>query len=234
LDDAFNLSAPNSLIEHSNEQAGSRKRRKAKRALERAPEMCQGGKWTEEEHNRFLVALEIYGNIWKKVEEYIGTRSRAQIRSHAQKYFRGMRAKMLAQLKKTGHSKKAVFLVVREYRNYTYCQPPSNALPIQGETISHVTSPALSASTKEDQKEEMISKEKRCLPGLKDLEMKGNLAQDPSNAIEEDNSELQDFQDAMIFNAQEFALDSQYNESDFEVEDVKRPFWEEENGEGFS
>ena len=45
------------------------------------------GRWTNEEHKKFIEALKKYGKQWKKVEEYIQTRSGAQIRSHAQKYF---------------------------------------------------------------------------------------------------------------------------------------------------
>ena len=33
--------------------------------------------------NLFTIAMSIYGRDWKKVEQYIGTRSGAQIRSHA-------------------------------------------------------------------------------------------------------------------------------------------------------
>lgn len=33
------------------------------------------------------IALKLHGKDWKKVEDYIGTRTGAQIRSHAQKYF---------------------------------------------------------------------------------------------------------------------------------------------------
>lgn len=35
----------------------------------------------------FLIAMRLYGKDWKKVETHIGTRSGAQIRSHAQKFF---------------------------------------------------------------------------------------------------------------------------------------------------
>ena len=44
------------------------------------------GRWTEEEHQRFLASLRAYGKDWYRVEEFIGTRSSAQIRSHAQKF----------------------------------------------------------------------------------------------------------------------------------------------------
>lgn len=37
--------------------------------------------------NKFVEALKKFGKQWKKVEDYIQTRSGAQIRSHAQKYF---------------------------------------------------------------------------------------------------------------------------------------------------
>jgi Myb-like DNA-binding domain. len=45
------------------------------------------GRWTKEEHEAFLEGLEIYGREWKKVAQRIPTRTSAQIRSHAQKYF---------------------------------------------------------------------------------------------------------------------------------------------------
>ena len=45
------------------------------------------GRWTAEEHSAFLVGLRAYGREWKKVAQQIKTRTSAQIRSHAQKYF---------------------------------------------------------------------------------------------------------------------------------------------------
>jgi len=45
------------------------------------------GRWLPEEHSKFLEAMYLYGNEWKKVQEYIGTRSSTQARSHAQKFF---------------------------------------------------------------------------------------------------------------------------------------------------
>ena len=46
------------------------------------------GRWTDEEHKRFLEAEKLYGKDWKLIENYIGTRTAAQTRSHAQKYYR--------------------------------------------------------------------------------------------------------------------------------------------------
>lgn len=45
------------------------------------------GRWTREEHEAFLEGLKIHGREWKKVSEMIPSRTSAQIRSHAQKYF---------------------------------------------------------------------------------------------------------------------------------------------------
>lgn len=45
------------------------------------------GRWTKKEHEAFLEGLNIYGREWKKVALRISTRTSAQIRSHAQKYF---------------------------------------------------------------------------------------------------------------------------------------------------
>ncbi len=45
------------------------------------------GRWTAAEHEAFLTGLKIHGREWKKVAACIPTRTAAQIRSHAQKYF---------------------------------------------------------------------------------------------------------------------------------------------------
>ena len=60
------------------------------------------GRWTDLEHTKFLegkfiplilvsiLAVFLFGKNQKKVQEFVGTRSVVQIRSHAQKYFLNM------------------------------------------------------------------------------------------------------------------------------------------------
>ena len=44
------------------------------------------GRWNDDEHLRFLEAINIYGNNWREVQKYVKTRSSNQVRSHAQKF----------------------------------------------------------------------------------------------------------------------------------------------------
>eukprot|EP00548_Thalassiothrix_antarctica_P007662 CAMPEP_0194150242 /NCGR_PEP_ID=MMETSP0152-20130528/42246_1 /TAXON_ID=1049557 /ORGANISM="Thalassiothrix antarctica, Strain L6-D1" /LENGTH=437 /DNA_ID=CAMNT_0038853037 /DNA_START=27 /DNA_END=1340 /DNA_ORIENTATION=- len=62
------------------------KKGRRKRSLKSKPGQS-AGRWTPEEHQEFLEGLKIFGREWKKVAERIPTRTSAQIRSHAQKYF---------------------------------------------------------------------------------------------------------------------------------------------------
>lgn len=63
---------------------------KKARSRKRSPQVKAGqsnGRWTHEEHQTFLEGLKVCGREWKKVASRIPTRTSAQIRSHAQKYF---------------------------------------------------------------------------------------------------------------------------------------------------
>jgi SHAQKYF class myb-like DNA-binding protein len=66
-------------MEHS--EAGSKRSRKPYK-LTKARES-----WSNDEHERFIKALQLYNRDWRKIETYVGTKTVVQIRSHAQKYF---------------------------------------------------------------------------------------------------------------------------------------------------
>ena len=44
------------------------------------------GRWSFDEHIKFIEALVKYGKNWKYIQNYVGTRSTSQVRSHAQKF----------------------------------------------------------------------------------------------------------------------------------------------------
>lgn len=45
------------------------------------------GRWTGEEHRKFVEAYQAVGRDWKRIQEAVGSRSLQQVRSHGQKYF---------------------------------------------------------------------------------------------------------------------------------------------------
>ena len=65
------------------------------RAPPRAGNVTQNrnaGRWSAQEHARFVDGLEKYGRRkWIRIAEHVGTRTVIQVRSHAQKYFKKLR-----------------------------------------------------------------------------------------------------------------------------------------------
>ena len=80
--------------------------KKAKTPRKRPPQVKAGqaaGRWTHDEHQAFLEGLRTCGREWKKVASLIPTRTSAQIRSHAQKYFAKVQREEESTLR-DGHS----------------------------------------------------------------------------------------------------------------------------------
>jgi SHAQKYF class myb-like DNA-binding protein len=77
------------------------------------------GRWTHPEHVKFVEAIFMYGNEWKKVKGHINTRSSSQARSHAQKYFLKLR-KILTKDSQVGeiNSQGINLLMVDNMYNY--------------------------------------------------------------------------------------------------------------------
>ena len=94
---------------------GGRRRRLCSAQQEKAK--ANLGKWAVKEHKRFLKAMKLFGNAWPEVVKYIGTRTAAQIRSHAQKYYCRIKRREIQKIKNDPSGKKAIFVVTHEYRN---------------------------------------------------------------------------------------------------------------------
>ena len=60
--------------------------KKKNKRYKEAKSFLNEGRWSSEEHTRFIEGLVEYGKNWKDVQKYVGTRSTAQVRSHAQKF----------------------------------------------------------------------------------------------------------------------------------------------------
>lgn len=55
----------------------------------------RGGRWTDEEHQRFLDGFLLHGHRWKRVQYVVKTRTVTQVRTHAQKFL--LKQKRLGQ-----------------------------------------------------------------------------------------------------------------------------------------
>ena len=71
----------------------------------------KSGGWSEDEHKLFLQGLEQHGRKWKKIAAVVGTRTRGQIQSHAQKYFAKLE-KLESAKTKTKERNELMFFVV--------------------------------------------------------------------------------------------------------------------------
>jgi hypothetical protein len=51
------------------------------------------GRWSNDEKKRFAKAVELFGDNWELVEEYVGTRGRNQIENYALKEYGALKFK---------------------------------------------------------------------------------------------------------------------------------------------
>jgi SHAQKYF class myb-like DNA-binding protein len=69
------------------------------------------GRWLIDEHQRFIDGILKYGNNWRLVQKYVGTRSGTQTRSHAQKFFEKLRRSKIFKTKKYDFTKNSLKLL---------------------------------------------------------------------------------------------------------------------------
>ena len=69
------------------------------------------GRWKEDEHQRFIDGVIKYGNNWRLVQKYVGTRTGTQTRSHAQKFFEKLKRSKIFRKEKYDFSKNSLKLL---------------------------------------------------------------------------------------------------------------------------
>ena len=120
----------------------------------------QSGKWTDEEHEKFIEGILNYGNEWKKVQQIIKTRTSAQARSHAQKFF--LRIEKLINNGKNKKSKEKTF----------------------GKIINQILPKKYAKNLTENQKEKLLS----AIPSNIKLEENLDFKEDLELNLEEDDN----------------------------------------------
>lgn len=191
------------MLAEVNLETKRKKVRKMKHQSSEENRKLKCGNWTEEEHARFLKGLELFGNSWKNVEEYIETRTCAQIRSHAQKHFRRIRANAIAEIKKSGKLNDTVFVVIREYRNNTYSQNNSHTLAGTNSTSEESPGQNLKNVENIDLNQLIQIKEE-------------HFEESQDKFIEFENKKIQDEEMKMVLN-DELACQDDNHDSNFEI-----------------
>ena len=69
------------------------------------------GRWLIDEHQRFIDGVIKYGNNWRQVQKYVGTRSGTQTRSHAQKFFEKLKRSKIFKTEKYDFSRNSLKLL---------------------------------------------------------------------------------------------------------------------------
>ena len=95
------------------------------------------GRWTEEEHQKFIDGILQYGNEWKKVQQVIRTRSSTQARSHAQKFF--LKIKKIIQNNNVNYNDKEKIVEIIANNIYSNINEKRNSLTkVQKEKLLNV------------------------------------------------------------------------------------------------
>lgn len=100
------LSSPSEPSKKDSTSQSARKRRK----LPPRKKGQTNGRWTAKEHKLFVEAYKQFGRDWKKVEQYLPSRSSTQIRSHAQRYLAKMERENALELQQLAYENMGTLL----------------------------------------------------------------------------------------------------------------------------
>lgn len=108
------------------------------------------GRWTREEHEAFLSALQQYGKEWKKVAAKVKTRTVVQTRTHAQKYFQKLSKAMSDKGEDTSSLDMGITPEAKKAkRKKNFTKPRSQSTTAAAQLMANLSSgiPGISAQT---------------------------------------------------------------------------------------
>lgn len=141
-----------------------------RKAIKKAKKRNANGKWEPGEQERFEQGIDKYGNSWKDVAAYVGTRNSNQCCSHAQKYFMRIKKEAIEKLKRDPKTKNNTFAIIKYYYNTALTQRQRILSYQANNIVNRFVKEEKNEHEEEEEVEEVSEEEEKSEEGLVERE----------------------------------------------------------------
>jgi SHAQKYF class myb-like DNA-binding protein len=199
------------------------------------------GRWNDDEHVKFLEAINIYGNNWREVQKYVKTRSSNQVRSHAQKFILKLKTFKDSSLgiDFTGNSVKNLTDIIEKIKEIEKFNNNNNILLLLNQKLSEKNMKSNGFNKKEKNKEVILFKNgikenNNSYINLKNISQKKDKnSLNIIKSLENENMNIISNENEMVKNSciNKKKIDNRYldNEKNIKDEDKSKKEMEEKN-----